>query len=319
VRTSLGSDDETRRIQFTDIAKDFALQNPTFKSSLFQIYSSASDLEYLTEKFLRQINRGAGLDNYHPLSFIVGNFENFEVFLSHEFKFVDEAKKLVLFNKLDKHKISKCSLLVFASPLVHSSTGTSDEKARGAIAAYKAILACLFGRGLFLDRISEYYIDGEGEQKSSFAMPWFRVLQGVDCRALLDVSIYNDLLARLPNQIEPLRSQIITAARFFDNALQEQQEYKRFFDYWTAIEIMAQGSAQAVAQLLARAYGESVQFANKTLQFDEVKQLRHDLIHDGKFEKLEPNIERRIQGIFLDLWRERMGLPCARISQRLEV
>jgi hypothetical protein len=135
---------------------------------------------------------------------------------------------------------------------------------------------------------------------------------------VVDVAAYDDLIARIPLQVEPLRSQLITACRFFSHALSEPQEYKRFFDYWTSLEILAQGKAQKLRTVLARAYDVNLNFVDANLRFNEIARLRHELIHHGSFVRLEPEVERRLQGIFLDVMRHRLNLPCKRITERLE-
>lgn len=125
--------------------------------------------------------------------------------------------------------------------------------------------------------------------------------QVADCRAILDAEAYNELVNRIGIQTDLLRSQLTLACRFIANAIDEHQEYKRFFDYWTA------------------AYGENIVFVDQSLSFKQVANLRHELIHRGYFIRLEPEIERIMQGYFIDLIRFRIGLPCLRLTQRLQV
>lgn len=76
--------------------------------------------------------------------------------------------------------------------------------------------------------------------------------QVADCRAFLDAEAYDELVNRIGLQTDPLRSQLTLACRFVANAIDEHQEYKRFFDYWTALEIVIQGKARKIKERLAK-------------------------------------------------------------------
>jgi len=119
--------------------------------------------------------------------------------------------------------------------------------------------------------------------------------------------------------VEPLRARLVLACQFFSRANEENHEYKRFFDYWTALEIVVGGKSQRVRNLMAQAYGATLPYVDQTLRFKEISNLRHDLIHKGVFKRLEPEVERRMQGMFLDLLRFQIGLACKRITARLDV
>ncbi len=70
---------------------------------------------------------------------------------------------------------------------------------------------------------------------------------------------------------------------------------------------------------MAQAYSVKLPYVDETLRFKEISGLRHNLIHNGIFERLEPEVERRMQGMFLDLLRFQTGLTCKRITARLNV
>lgn len=308
----------TRNLRLSGIASGFLTGDSRFRSTLIQVYSCSSDVDLVVEKFFNEIKQELVIDTEHPLTFTIGKFNDFDILLAHEFQYVDPEHRFVFFSKIDQIRLPDTPLILFASPLIHSNGHTNAARAHGVISIYKSILLALFGRGFLLDKIIEFSIEGDGGHKISYGSGLWRVPQPVDCRALVDPRLYEDLISRIPLQIEPVRSQIVLACQFFSRALEEDQEYKRFFDYWTAFEILVQGKAQKIRKILAEAYGADVNFVNANLRFEEIANLRHDLIHFGKFKSLEPEVERRIQILFFDLIRHRLNLPCARAAERLQ-
>lgn len=310
---------EARKVRLSDIAGGFFREDSRFRTTIFHVYSSSSDVGELGELFFSKIRSELVIDPKHPLTFLIGRFSDLEVWLSHEFQYVGVDKKFVFFSKIDKVMLPESDLVILASPAVHEGDITNSAPAEGVMSIYKSLLVGFFGRGFLLDRVAAFSIEGGPEHKTSYSSRVWRVPQNIDCRALVDVGAYDDLTGRIPLQTEPLRSQLITACRFFSHAISEFQEYKRFFDYWMSFEILAQGKAQKVRAVLGKAYNASLEFVDADLRFKEIARLRHDLVHYGSFARLEPEVERRMQGIFLDVMRHRLGLPCKRIAERLEV
>jgi hypothetical protein len=309
---------EAQKVRLADIATGFFREDARFKTTIFHVYSSSSDVSRLSELFFAKVTSDLIIDFDHPLTFLVGRFPNLEMMLSHEFQYVGVDKKFVFFSKIDKVSLPDVDLVIFASPAIHDGEVTHRLRASVVMSVYKSLLVGLFGRGFLLDHVASFSIEGDIEHKTSFNTRAFRVPQKIDCRALVDVDVYDDLIARIPLQLEPMKSQLGASCQFFSRALSEFEEYKRFFDYWTALEILVQGKAQKLRVVLAKAYDVTLDFVDQNLKFEEIARLRHELMHHGKFLRLEPEVERRIQGLFLDLMRQRLGLPCKRIMERLE-
>jgi hypothetical protein len=243
---------EERQIQLAEIAKRFAAEDPRCKTTLVQMYSCSYDVDRLKEQFFSLVPKTLELNREHPLSFVVGKFSKFEYWAGHEFQYVDISKKFVFFSKIDKLELPDTSVLLFVSPVVHDGNCESERQALAVIGIYKSLLVGLLGRGFLLDQIGSFTIDGV-TGKISFRSRIWRVPQDVDCRAILDLGAYSELIGRTPLQIEPLRSQIALACQFFSSALEEHDEYKRFFDYWTSLEILADGKSQKIRSVLAKA------------------------------------------------------------------
>lgn len=306
-------------LRLADIASRFFHGNACFKTTLFQAYSCSSDVQYVVDHFFNKISADPTVDRNHPISFLIGNFGNLDLWITHEFQYVDVEKQFIFFSKIDKIPAPKCALIILASPVIHDGETTHTGPAQTVFGIYKSLLLGMFGRGFLLDLVTQFTIEGSGEHRTSFASGVWRTPQTFDTRAIVDPAIYDDLIICMRSQTDPLRARLVLACQFFSRANEESYEYKRFFDYWTALEIVANGKSQRVRNLLAQAYGAKLPYVDKTLRFKEISDLRHDLIHNGIFKSLEPEVERRMQGIFLDLLRFQLGLTCKRITGRLGV
>jgi len=308
-----------KEFRLAEIASRFFESDARFKTTLFQAYSISSDVQYATEHFFKNVSSDPTVDPSHPFSFFIGNFDKLDLLFAHEFQYVDVEKKFVFFSKADQIPAPKCALIFFASPVIHEGATTHTGPAQSVFGLYKSVLLGIFGRGFLLDLISEFTIEGTSEHRTSFASSRWRTPQALDTRAIVDPTIYEDLIVRVRSLSDPSRARFVLACQFFSRANEELHEYKRFFDYWTALEIIADGKSQRIRKSIAQAYGQNLQYVDQTLRFKEVADLRHNLIHKGIFKSLEPEVERRMQGLFLDLMRVQLSLPCKHIAGRLGV
>src|SRR5690242_2170756 len=145
---------DTRNIRLSEIAAGFLSVDSRFKSTIFQVFSSSSDVERLGTEFFSKIKRSLIVDAGHPLTFLVGKHSDIDTWFSHEFQYVDKDQKFVFFSKVDKIKLPECPLIIFASPAIHGDTSTDSSRAEGAMGIYKSLLIAFFGRGFLLDQIT---------------------------------------------------------------------------------------------------------------------------------------------------------------------
>jgi len=67
---------------------------------------------------------------------------------------------------------------------------------------------------------------------------------------------------------------------------------------------------------LAGAYGESRNYAFDTLEMRAPYDLRIAVVHRGKLVSLEARMERLMQLYFVELLRDRLRMPCAKLGGR---
>ncbi len=89
----------------------------------------------------------------------------------------------------------------------------------------------------------------------------------------------------------------------------ELKHHLSFLHYWTAIERLCDTMRSVnIRDELARCYGLKETEIETDFGFKKIAQVRNDLVHSGVQQRLEPDAERYIQCMFLDLLRDKLGL-----------
>ena len=115
-------------------------------------------------------------------------------------------------------------------------------------------------------------------------------------------------IARQLKLVQPeVRTRIELSLEFLDRALREDDA---FFYYWTALEILCNGTAQAIRSKLRTCYElKNVQEVDDKTRFGIIATWRHDFFHKGIRPHMTFDVERYIQMMLLDLLRQELLLP----------
>jgi hypothetical protein len=101
-------------------------------------------------------------------------------------------------------------------------------------------------------------------------------------------------------------------------AMNQTDEAFRFTSYWIALEIIVGGKSDSIRSQLAKAYGEKKKsFADDHLFFKEISDVRHALMHEGRFGVLTSYQERLLQLYFWDIIIHQVGLDPRRLASAL--
>lgn len=101
------------------------------------------------------------------------------------------------------------------------------------------------------------------------------------------------------------------------DAINQINGAQRFSLYWIALEILA-GPGDAIRITLAKAYGAKKKaFADDQLRFEELAQMRNDLMHHGHFSSFADWQERLMQLLFWDIVIHQMNLPHRGLARAL--
>lgn len=126
------------------------------------------------------------------------------------------------------------------------------------------------------------------------------VFYGPDDSAIQEVT---RTLRHLPTERQ---RRVELSLEFFERAIRGQEA---FFELWTSLELLANGSAQAIRSRLQAAYQlRSVKEVDEGLGFATIARWRHDYFHKGIRPVMSADVERYIQLLYLDLLRSELGL-----------
>ncbi len=68
-----------KELRLADVAELFFENDQSFKTTLFQAYSCLSDVQYAVNHFFNKISVDPTVDQNHPFSFLIGDFENLDL------------------------------------------------------------------------------------------------------------------------------------------------------------------------------------------------------------------------------------------------
>ena len=211
-------------------------------------------------------------------------------------------------------KLPDADMVAIISPSDLDGAETNNLRAFGALSLIRSVLSLHFGKLATFSRFCDFNFDSEGVVSipgKAFRMPLF-----ADFISFADASISNEVLSALATCRIDFRTKFQQACSMINSALDQDNEAFRFSAYWLALEIIG-GKSGALKSKLAQAYGAKIPFVENFLRFKEIAQMRHDLMHDGKFGFFYSYQERLLQTYFWDIARYQLKLQCRGLSKAL--
>ena len=103
------------------------------------------------------------------------------------------------------------------------------------------------------------------------------------------------------------RQPIELALEFFEQGVRGDDS---FFNYWTALEILCNGSSQTIKTKIQKCYSlKSIGDVDRITGMRTLAKWRHDFFHKGKRPQFVGEEARYTQMLFLDLLRQELQLP----------
>lgn len=296
-------------ITLADIAAQFVKLNKSFEQFHVKIFSVVTPNLPQFEEFVRALKLPTGcIPTRHPFNVLVGDLSSVVTVQSTMVPSIKEGT-LVMNSFVSDAKLPNCPYVAIVAP--------ESKIGGGAITAInfaRAFLCLNFGSLVHYTLVAEFDFDASG--KASFGGPVFRLPMFADLARFPDVSIANEIAARLALQMDPYREKLQRACDFMSSALNQKDEAFRFAAYWIALEVLV-GTGGAIQDALAKAYGENRQFVDDSLCFKELAQMRIQLVHFGKFRTLLSYQERLLQIYFWEIVRSQIGLACRKLAVAL--
>jgi hypothetical protein len=294
------------------VAAQFAERDVRFKSTMFAVYSMAEDMFDHFLKVADGFTFGMS-DHMHPASVMFADFMERKSRVWPVTLCWGKGVPQFLINPYEL-RVPDGRYLIVASPVVHVAGKTPDEMTpKRTISAIVGFLACIMGRAIIFDLITESIADVNG--KESEHSPFMRVPQGWGTLSFTKPEVIKEIADGLATTGQETRERILYGMSMIGRALREDNERFRFIEYWVALEGLAKGLQKEITRELAGAYGSNDKFVLDDLELRVVIRLRNDLMHHGKQGNFSARFERLLQCYALDLVRHRLGLACARFAE----
>ncbi len=307
---------EMRQFNLAEMASSFTELDASFRYFHGRIYSFiVPNLEKFNEIANSGIPRRKAFPNAHPATIIVGRLAPL---IANQISGVLtlENEQLRLYQRLSKAELPDCTYIAFISPAERSDKGASYAKAFESIAFLKTLMALAFGRLPHFGWVADFDFDENGT--ISVPGPIFRMPMFSDFFKIVDPALMSEVRERLSFQQKQYRDRLQRATKFFNLALNDDDDTLKFSSYWIALEIIVGGKSDSIRAKLSAAYGQrNKRFADERLLFKEIERMRHDLIHKGSFPSFFPYQERLMQLYFWDIVISQIGLRTRQLALAL--
>jgi hypothetical protein len=309
-----GSTTETKQLTLADIAGSLAAANSNFSYFHGKLYSFVVPELVRFTAFTDALRIGtSAFPNSHPATIIVGKLANCIPIQSLEVMAV-EGGQLKIFTHLRNANLPDCDYLALISPADKTDTGVSYAHAFASINFLRSLIAVSFGKLPFYKWVADFDFDMKGQVATGSSV--MRLPLYGDMFKIIDARLVSEIAERLSKQTSDYRNKLQRASDFFDLALDQNDEAFRFSAYWIALEILVGGKSGAIRSKLTAAYGERHKaFADDVLFFKEIEEIRHNLIHHGRFGTLKSYQERLLQLYFWDIVMYQIGLKCRNLAR----
>jgi hypothetical protein len=306
---------ETNQFTLADVAASLSAVNSNFNYFHGKLYCFVVPDLGRFKAFTDALRIGtSAFPNSHPATLIVGKLADCIPAQSHEVMAV-ESGQLKIFAHLRDANLPACDYLALISPAEKIDTGVSYVSAFASINFLRSLIAVSYGKLPFYKWVADFDFDMKGQvaiQSGVMRMPLYG-----DFFKIVEAELVSEIAERLSKQTGDYRTKLQRASDFFDLALDQNDEAFRFSAYWIALEIIVGGKSGAIRSKLIAAYGERQNvFADDVLLFKEVEEIRHNLIHHGRFGTLKSYQERLLQLYFWDIVMFQIGLKCRNLAKQ---
>jgi hypothetical protein len=205
--------------------------------------------------------------------------------------------------------------LLFCSPVISEGEATNDAIAKDTIRMALGLLIAFAGKGAVLTYIGDELVRA-GKTETSIIGEVIRIVHPIDTIVFGDSKIVmKDVLEALKVMDAETKAPLLYCLTLFGRAVSEPNDTFRFTLYSIALELIAGGKkGKEFTRRLAEVYGERSGFARDNLETRTYIRFRDRLMHQGMIETLDSKMERLLQCYFIELLRDRLGLPCERLT-----
>ncbi|MBI3703711.1 MAG: hypothetical protein HY244_07680 [Rhizobiales bacterium] len=299
-----------------DLAKMLSRTENAGEKFLAKVYSFIPPSTPQFLEFIKHVKLKEKLfPNEHGAAILIGDISKI-VTSQTEPVFVTKDKKLSVFFILQKIELPAADYLTIVSP-IPTGGERSSYAPNESIAFLRTFLALFFGKIVQYKWVADFEFDFNGQV--SLPSPVIRLPLHADFFKLVAPDLAVKIIDRLQLQLPEYRIRLQRACNLFDMALNQSDEAYRFASYWIALEVLVGSTGGAVKNKLAEAYGfgSDVSRVGKLLLFDQISNIRGDLIHKGIFTKILSFHERLLQLYFWDIVIFQIGLPNQSLAKLL--
>lgn len=201
--------------------------------------------------------------------------------------------------KVDQKELVKTNYVILSTPFKIDGVSGSEFLARRRLNIVSGITCLHAGWNLLREIVFEGEVSAHDEE-CSVTGEIIRMPQGCE-GPFLHKQKWEDIgaIARQLKLVQPeVRTRIELSLEFLDRALREDDA---FFYYWTALEILCNGTAQAIRSKLRTCYElKNVQEVDDKTRFGIIATWRHNFFHKGIRPHMTFDVERYIQMMLLD-------------------
>lgn len=226
------------------------------------------------------------------------------------FRFVVHASEdgpTVAHTHISDLTIPTASYWFLATPLRIDGRAGKEGEARALLARVSALIIAHCGQNTMYDTVYEGELElGDGKiHCRSPALRTPRPCDGPFVQAAVWSAI-QEVATALVDAPPEHRHRLELALDFFERAVRHEEE---FFNYWTALELVANGKAQTIRSRIQQCYSlTSVGDVDRATGFGAIAKWRHEFFHRGMRPLLSSDVARYVQMLFIDLLRSELRL-----------
>lgn len=302
---------EQKLTTLEDLARIFSEQDPSFTNFHAKVFSPLLSEDQASQLInsIFKISKFVTPEK-HPFIIAYGSFSNLLSQSISGFLNVKDGK-IAAFLYQNRKNIPDCNTIAVISPYERNGRSSSYINAFRAIDYAKFLSTLEFGRSAIYDYLGDFDFDLNGVPTLS-SNP-FRTPQPEDFSSYV---ANTELTSQIQKQNPYIRSKIEVSLKIFSYALNLNDEMLRFFNYWTAIEIICATTSNGIRSILCKIYDSNPKYVDEKIHFREIARMRHELIHSGNFVALSAFQERLMHYYFWDILLYKIGCPTQKYAER---
>jgi hypothetical protein len=220
-----------------------------------------------------------------------------------------DSGQLQVVMKFDSKDLPNTPSVFLATPHRTDGIPGDEASARSCLDEVAALVCIHAGHNLMRHIVFEGEVDAIGDQFSvpGEAMKMPQPAEGPFLAPQNGDDIYEIAGALRALTDDDLRRRLLLALQLIDRAMRGDFG---FLEYWTALEVVCDGGANRIKTTLSKVYRiKSHNKAAEVTRLEVIAQWRHDYVHKGVKPKMNADVERYLQLLFLDTLRFELGLP----------